>query len=78
MRKSCAGSKRLRRNSRTRRNDAKSVRVIPESIDPMVRSGLFRILQPSRVHGYEMDFRTFADAATRVSEACPSSGWVLT
>ena len=25
-----------------------------------------------------MDFRTFADAATRVSEACPSSGWVLT
>ncbi|MGO9058436.1 MAG: hypothetical protein ACLQU2_13790 [Candidatus Binataceae bacterium] len=53
-------------------------RVIPESIDLMVGSGLFRILQPSRVHGYEMDFRTFADAATRVSEACPSSGWVLT
>ena len=53
-------------------------RVVPESIDLMVRSGLFRILQPSRVHGYEMDFRTFADAATRVSESCPSSGWVLT
>jgi 3-hydroxy-9,10-secoandrosta-1,3,5(10)-triene-9,17-dione monooxygenase len=53
-------------------------RVLPESIDLMVRSGLFRILQPSRVHGYEMDFRAFADAATLVSESCPSSGWVLT
>lgn len=53
-------------------------RVVPESIDLMVRGGLFRILQPSRVHGYEMDFRTFADAATLVSESCPASGWVLT
>jgi 3-hydroxy-9,10-secoandrosta-1,3,5(10)-triene-9,17-dione monooxygenase len=53
-------------------------RVIPESIALMAQAGLFRILQPSRVHGYEMDFRTFADAATRVSEFCPSSGWVLT
>lgn len=53
-------------------------RVVPESIALMAQAGLFRILQPSRVHGYEMDFRTFADAATRVSEFCPSSGWVLT
>jgi alkylation response protein AidB-like acyl-CoA dehydrogenase len=52
--------------------------VVPESIALMVHAGLFRILQPSRVHGYEMDFATFADAATRVSEVCPSSGWVLT
>ncbi len=53
-------------------------RVAPESIASMVEAGLFRILQPSRVHGYELDFRTLADAATRISEACPSSGWVLT
>jgi 3-hydroxy-9,10-secoandrosta-1,3,5(10)-triene-9,17-dione monooxygenase len=52
--------------------------VVPESVALMVEAGLFRILQPSRVHGYELDFRTLADAATRVSEACPSSGWVLT
>jgi 3-hydroxy-9,10-secoandrosta-1,3,5(10)-triene-9,17-dione monooxygenase len=52
--------------------------VVPESAALMVEAGLFRILQPARVHGYEMDFRTLADAAIRVSEACPSSGWVLT
>jgi 3-hydroxy-9,10-secoandrosta-1,3,5(10)-triene-9,17-dione monooxygenase len=51
--------------------------VIPESMALMVEAGLFRILQPSRVHGYELDFRTFADAVTAISEACPSSGWVL-
>ena len=51
--------------------------VIPESMALMVEAGLFRIIQPSRVHGYELDFRTFADAVTAVSQACPSSGWVL-
>ncbi len=51
--------------------------VVPESIALMVEAGLFRILQPSRVHGYELDFQTFADTIVRVSEACPSSGWVL-
>jgi 3-hydroxy-9,10-secoandrosta-1,3,5(10)-triene-9,17-dione monooxygenase len=52
--------------------------VVPQSVALMVEAGLFRILQPSRVDGYELDFRTLADAGTRVSEACPSSGWVLT
>jgi 3-hydroxy-9,10-secoandrosta-1,3,5(10)-triene-9,17-dione monooxygenase len=51
--------------------------VLPESIRLMVEAGLFRILQPSRVHGYEMSLRTFADTVTIISEACSSSGWVL-
>lgn len=51
--------------------------VLPESLQLMVEAGLFRILQPSRVHGYEMSLRAFADTVTIVSEACASSGWVL-
>jgi 3-hydroxy-9,10-secoandrosta-1,3,5(10)-triene-9,17-dione monooxygenase len=59
-------------------NGCEAVRqVLPESIRVMVEAGLFRILQPSRVHGYEMSLRTFADTVTIISEACPSSGWVL-
>jgi alkylation response protein AidB-like acyl-CoA dehydrogenase len=52
-------------------------RVNPESIRLMVEAGLFRILQPSRVHGYELSLETFADTVTILSEACASSGWVL-
>ena len=51
--------------------------VLPESIQLMVETGLFRILQPSRVHGYELSLETFADTVTIISEACASSGWVL-
>jgi 3-hydroxy-9,10-secoandrosta-1,3,5(10)-triene-9,17-dione monooxygenase len=51
--------------------------VLPESIHLMVEAGLFRILQPSRVCGYEMSLRAFADTVTIISEACASSGWVL-
>ncbi len=51
--------------------------VLPESIELMVQAGLFRILQPSRAHGYELGLATFADAVTLISEACASSGWVL-
>ncbi len=51
--------------------------VLPESIQLMIEAGLFRILQPSRVHGYEMSLAAFADTVTIISEACASSGWVL-
>jgi 3-hydroxy-9,10-secoandrosta-1,3,5(10)-triene-9,17-dione monooxygenase len=48
-----------------------------ESMATVVSSGLFRIPQPRRVGGYELSLRTLADAVTCISEACPSSGWVL-
>jgi len=74
MRRVAAIAPRLAENAE--RCDA-ARQVIPESMALMVEAGLFRIIQPSRVHGYELDFRTFADAVTAVSQACPSSGWVL-
>jgi alkylation response protein AidB-like acyl-CoA dehydrogenase len=51
--------------------------VVPESMRAMVAAGLFRIPQPARVGGYELPLRTLGDAVTGISQACPSSGWVL-
>jgi alkylation response protein AidB-like acyl-CoA dehydrogenase len=52
-------------------------KLTPESIAALTDAGMFRIPQPRRVHGYELSLRTLADAVTSLSEACPSSGWVL-
>ena len=52
-------------------------RLTVESMAAMVDAGMFRIPQPRRVRGYELSLRTLADAVTSLSEACPSSGWVL-
>jgi alkylation response protein AidB-like acyl-CoA dehydrogenase len=51
--------------------------LLPESMRLMVDAGLFKILQPKRVGGYELTMRTEADAVSALSQACPSSGWVL-
>ena len=56
-------------------DEARQVR--PESMRAMVDAGMFRIPQPARTGGYELSLRTLADAVTGLSEACPSSGWVL-
>jgi 3-hydroxy-9,10-secoandrosta-1,3,5(10)-triene-9,17-dione monooxygenase len=52
-------------------------KLTAESMAAVVNAGMFRIPQPRRVGGYELSLRTLADAVTRLSEACPSSGWVL-
>jgi alkylation response protein AidB-like acyl-CoA dehydrogenase len=52
-------------------------KLTAESMAAVRDAGLFRIPQPRRVRGYELSLRTLADAVTRLSEACPSSGWVL-
>jgi alkylation response protein AidB-like acyl-CoA dehydrogenase len=51
--------------------------VVPESMRAMVAAGMFRIPQPARVGGFELTLRSLAAAVTGLSEACPSSGWVL-
>ena len=52
-------------------------KVAADSMRAMVSAGMFRIPQPARVGGYELPLRTLADAVTGLSEACPSSGWVV-
>ena len=52
-------------------------KLVPESMRLMVEAGFFKILQPKGVGGYELPMRTEAEAVSALSEACPSSGWVL-
>ncbi|HEV3111171.1 MAG TPA: acyl-CoA dehydrogenase family protein [Candidatus Binataceae bacterium] len=74
MRRVAAISPVLERNARA--CDA-ARQVMPESIAAMMEAGMFRISQPARNGGYELGPRTLADAVTALSQACPSSGWVL-
>jgi alkylation response protein AidB-like acyl-CoA dehydrogenase len=74
MRRAAAIAPTLSRNARE--CDA-ARKLTPESMAALVDAGMFRIPQPRRVRGYELSLRTLADAVTSLSEACPSSGWVL-
>lgn len=38
-------------------------------------AGLFRIVQPRRVGGAELDVRIFVDAAAEIAKVCPSTAW---
>lgn len=52
-------------------------RVPDETIADFKEAGFFRMLQPSRWGGLEVDPQTFFDVQTTVASACPSSAWVL-
>jgi 3-hydroxy-9,10-secoandrosta-1,3,5(10)-triene-9,17-dione monooxygenase len=56
---------------------AEAARRIPdETIADMQAAGFFRILQPRRWGGYEMDPQVFFDVQMALSEGCMSTGWV--
>lgn len=53
-------------------------RQVPkETIEDFKRLGFFRILQPKRWGGYELDPQDFYDVQMTVAEGCMSSAWVL-
>ena len=52
-------------------------RVPDETIADFRDAGFFRMLQPARWGGLELDPRTFFDVQMTVASACPSSAWVL-
>ncbi|MFL6797445.1 MAG: hypothetical protein ACJ8F3_08530 [Xanthobacteraceae bacterium] len=53
------------------------VRRIPdETIADMRHAGLFRVLQPKRWHGYEMDLNTFYEVELALAEGDMSTGWI--
>lgn len=53
-------------------------RKIPvESMDEMQQAGLFRILQPRRWGGYELEPNVFFEVQKLLSEGCMSTGWVF-
>jgi 3-hydroxy-9,10-secoandrosta-1,3,5(10)-triene-9,17-dione monooxygenase len=58
--------------------EADALRRLPdETIVDFQRAGFFRMLQPSRWGGYEVDPKTFFDVQASIAAACPSSAWVL-
>jgi resorcinol 4-hydroxylase (FADH2) len=54
--------------------DARTVSV--ETMQALRAAGLFRILQPRRFGGYELDFAALIGAVIEVSRGCGSTGWV--
>ncbi len=57
---------------------ADELRRIPdETIADFQAAGFFKMLQPSRWGGLELDPQTFFDVQMTVASACPSSAWVL-
>jgi len=49
--------------------------ILPETIADMQAAGLFRVLQPRRWGGYEMDLSTFYDIEIALGEGDMSAGW---
>lgn len=63
---------------RARQNEAYAARKMPaETMREMIDAGFFRILQPKRYGGYEMDPHAFFDVQMTIAEACMSTAWVL-
>ena len=52
-------------------------RVLPETFDDFLRAGFFRIVQPKRFGGFEMDLETLQRVLVEIGRGCPSSAWTL-
>jgi 3-hydroxy-9,10-secoandrosta-1,3,5(10)-triene-9,17-dione monooxygenase len=52
-------------------------RISDETIADFHKAGFFRMLQPARWGGLEVDPKVFFDVQMTVAAACPSSAWVL-
>ncbi len=62
---------------RERARRAQQERKIPdETVAEMQAAGLFRVLQPKRWGGYEMDPQVFFDVQHALAEACMSTAWI--
>jgi 3-hydroxy-9,10-secoandrosta-1,3,5(10)-triene-9,17-dione monooxygenase len=52
-------------------------RLPPETQRAFEQAGFYRILQPKRFGGLELDLPTFFAVMANIARGCPSSGWVL-
>ena len=50
-------------------------RILPETIAEMQQAGFFRVLQPRRWGGYEMELGTFYEIEMALAEGDMSTGW---
>jgi 3-hydroxy-9,10-secoandrosta-1,3,5(10)-triene-9,17-dione monooxygenase len=62
---------------RERAQETEDARVVPaESVKALEEAGFFRLLQPARYGGLEVDPVTFYTAVRMIASACGSTGWV--
>ena len=62
---------------KTRSDAAAAARQLPtETVQEMQDAGFFRVLQPLRWGGYEMDPLTFFEIQMALAEGCMSTAWV--
>lgn len=58
--------------------EADALRRLPDTtVADMHRAGFFRILQPARWGGYELDPQVFYETQWTLAAGCPSTAWVL-
>lgn len=63
---------------RERANHTAELHHLPEeTVQDMIGAGFFRILQPARFGGYELDPQDFFDVQITLAEGCMSTAWVL-
>src|SRR5713101_965128 len=63
---------------RERAGRTEELRRLPdETLDELHRTGLFRILQPKRVGGSELPFRSIVELVAVIGRGCGSTAWVL-
>ena len=61
----------------TRATDAEREGMVPaESVREIAAAGLFRVLQPRRWGGYELDPRVFYRIQMALAEGCMSTAWI--
>lgn len=63
---------------RERAVETDTLRRLPDrNVADMKAAGLFRVLQPERCGGWQMDFHTHLDVVEEIGMGCGSSGWCL-
>jgi len=63
---------------RARQAECEALGRLPEATQrAFLEAGFYRILQPRRFGGCELDLVTFFETMALIARGCPSSGWVL-
>ena len=63
---------------RSRAQETASLGRLPDAtVAEMQGAGFFRIMQPARYGGYELDPQVFFEVQMILAEACMSTAWVL-
>ncbi|MAJ93573.1 MAG: oxidoreductase [Rhodospirillaceae bacterium TMED63] len=73
-----AAARTLAPTLRDRADETDALRCLPEeNVSDMKDAGLFRVIQPARCGGWQMDFHAHLDVVEEISAGCGASGWCL-